>query len=73
MKTEKLYKVIAKIGNNTDGSARCVKYHCSDLLSLKAFFDRKFPKWTWFNVYSKATGKELARFTKYNPPQSKHI
>jgi len=37
----KKYKVIAKIRNNPDGSAYCVKYRVNDLKKFAAFLDSK--------------------------------
>lgn len=66
----KKYKVVTKIGNNTDGSAHCVKYNCSDLLSYVRFLNEKFPTWTWTNVYDKETRIQIGNFTKKNLPSS---
>lgn len=73
MTTEKKYKVIAKIGNNADGTAHCVKYNVNDLVKFADFLDKKFPDWRWFNVYSKQTKLQLANFTKYRRPTKKYV
>lgn len=69
----KRYVVITKIGNNPDGSAICVKYHVNDLLKYADFLDKKYPTWTWSNVYDKTTGVQLSNFTKYKKPASKYV
>jgi hypothetical protein len=68
----KKYRVITKVGNNPDGSARCVRYRCSDLISYCVFLDKNFPFWTWTNVYDKETGEQVGNFTKNNRPTLKH-
>jgi len=68
----KKYRVITKIGNNSDGSAQCVRYRCSDLVSYCRFLDKTFPSWTWTNVYDKETGVQLGNFTKFSRPTVKH-
>ena len=70
---KKRYRVITKIGNNPDGSARCVKYHVNDLVKYAAFLDREWPSWTWSNVYDKETGQQLGSFTNRNRPASKAL
>ncbi|HEX7413378.1 MAG TPA: hypothetical protein VF411_04970 [Bacteroidia bacterium] len=49
---------IAKIGNNPDKTAKCVKYRTNDLAKFANFLDRKHPEWTWYNVFLKETGKQ---------------
>jgi hypothetical protein len=70
---EKKYKVIAKVGNHENGTAKCVKYNCNDLVKFSQFLDKEFPLWTWFNVYSKVSKLQLGSFTKYKRPTSKFI
>lgn len=67
----KKYTVITKIGNFLDGSANCVKYNCSDLISYSAFLDKKFPTWTWTNVYDRKTTERLGSFTCKSKPTQK--
>jgi len=67
----KKYRVITKIGNNLDGSAHCVKYNCSDLVSYCRFLDMKYPSWTWTNVFDKQSSAQLGNFTKYSRPTQK--
>jgi hypothetical protein len=70
---EKKYKVIAKVGNNTDGTAKCVKYNVNDLVKFAQFLDTNFSDWRWFNVYSKASRLQIGSFTKNRRPTSKFI
>ena len=70
---EKKYRVTAKVGNNVDGTANCIKHHTSDLLEYVKFLDREHATWRWFNVYSKATGLQLGSFTKNRRPTSRFI
>ena len=72
----KKYKVIAKIRNNPDGSAYCVKYRVNDLKKFAAFLDSKWPEWKWFNVYSNSginKGGQLTNFTKNNRPLTRFV
>lgn len=69
----KKYRVITKVGNNADGSAKCVKYNCTNLLSYVKFLDNNFPMWTWTNVYDKQTRIQVGSFTKNNRPTTKDI
>ncbi|AXH78163.1 MAG: phenazine biosynthesis protein [Bacteriophage sp.] len=65
------YLVICKVGNNVDGSAKCVKHRCKDLLKLVQFYNTSFPDWRWFNVFSNDgpdKGQQLASFTKNRLP-----
>jgi hypothetical protein len=70
---EKKYKVIAKVGNNENGTAKCVKYNVNDLVKFSQFLDKQFPTWRWFNVYSKETKVQIGSFTKFNRPHSKFV
>ena len=67
----KKYTCIAKIGNNPDLSALCVKYRLDNLIKFSVFLDRKYPTWTWFNVFLKETGKQVMSFTKHKRPIGK--
>lgn len=72
----KKYKVIAKIKNNPDGTAKCVKYGVSDLIKFCQFLDKNWKGWTWFNVYSNQgsnKGIQVASFTKHKRPVSKFV
>ena len=72
----KRYVAIAKICNNTDGTAYCVKYRFNDLLLFTSFLDEKWKDWKWFNVYSNqgsSKGLQLANFTKNNRPKAKFV
>lgn len=69
-KTKK-YSCIAKIGNNPDGKAKCVKYRLNDLYKFSQFLDKKFPTWSWFNVFLKETRMQVSSFTKYKRPIGK--
>lgn len=69
------YVVICKVGND-NGKAVCVKYRCHDLQKLVLFLDQKFPKWTWFNVFSNAgsnKGTQLASYTTKNLPRYPYV
>lgn len=70
---EKKYKVIAKVGNNENGTAKCVKYNVNDLVKFSQFLDKQFPAWTWFNVYSKESKLQLGSFTKFKRPVSRFM
>lgn len=72
----KKYKIIAKIKNNPDGSAHCLKYRVTDLKKFAAFLDKKWAGWKWFNVYSNTginKGKQLANFTKNRRPETRFV
>jgi hypothetical protein len=72
----KRYTAIVKIGNNPDGSAKCIKYRFGDLIRFTAFLDEKWTNWKWFNVYSNNgvnKGEQLASFTKYKRPVTKLV
>ena len=72
----KRYTAIAKINNNPDGSAYCVKYRFNNLLDFEKFLDHKWAEWKWFNVYSNngiSRGKQLANFTKTRRPKTKFV
>ena len=76
MNRKKRYKVIVKIKNNADGTAKCVKYRVSDLLKFTSFLDEKWSIWKWFNVYSNQypnKGVQLANFTKNKRPNSRFL
>ncbi len=73
MSGESKYKCIIKVGNNPDRSAHCVTYHSSNLLSLVRLLDKKFPKWTWMNVFDKKNEVQLASYTIHNRPQQKYV
>jgi hypothetical protein len=67
----KLYACIAKVGNNPDGSAKCVKHRVSNLEKYALYLDGSFPDWRWFNVYSNVgqnKGNQLSSFTKNSRP-----
>ncbi len=72
----KRYKIIAKIENNPDDTARCVKYRVTDLKKFTEFLDKKWAGWKWFNVYSNSgvnKWKKLANFTKNRRPESSFV
>ncbi len=72
----KRYKIIAKIENNPDGTARCVKYRVTDLKKFTQFLDKKWAGWKWFNVYSNSgvnKGKQLANSTNNRRPKSSFV
>jgi hypothetical protein len=68
----KKYTCIAKIGNNPDFKANCVKHRLDDLLKYTTFLDRTFPTWTWFNVFLKETGIQVMSFTKHRRPKGRN-
>lgn len=70
---EKKYRVIVKVGNKPNGDADTKRWNCTDLLSLVRFLDKDHPTWTWINVYSKSTRKQVANFTKNKRPTSKWV
>ena len=75
-KPKHLYRIITKIGNNEDGSAKCIKHRTSDLLKYTDFIDKEFSTWTWFNVFSNKginEGEKLASFSKFNRPHTRKI
>ena len=69
----KKYKVIAKVGVHTDGSAHCVKHNVTDLLKYTNYLDNTWPDWRWLNVFDKESRKQLASFTKYIKPEQKWV
>ena len=64
------YVIIAKVGNNLSGTAKCVKYKVNksnrDVNKFILFLDRKFPTWTWANIYDKKTSLQVGNFTCKN-------
>ena len=67
------YKVIVKVKNNPDGTAKCVRYRVRNLIKFTAYLDKEYSEWKWFNVYSNHTpdkGVQLGNFTKNKRPQS---
>ena len=64
------YVIIAKIANNPNGKAKCVKYKVNktsaDVDKFISFLDRKFPTWTWANIYDKKTTLQVGSFTCKN-------
>jgi len=70
-----LYICIVKVDDNPDGSAKCLRYHTSNLLSFVDFLDEKWPTWRWFNVYDHKfrKGKLIANYTKNDRPAFKRI
>ena len=74
MKSKKMsrkYAAIIKLGNNPDGSAKCLKYRFDNLTKFIKFLDQKWPHWLWFNLYSnKGTdkGTQIGNYTKYKRP-----
>jgi len=72
----KRYVCICKVGNNPDGTAKCIKHRLDDLMSYAAYLDREHPTWTWFNVYANRganKGEQLTSFTRNSRPRSKRI
>lgn len=65
------YNVIAKVGTEPDGSAKCVKHHTNDLIGYCKMLDDDFPKWTWCNVFSSKTKERLGSFTCKSKPTQK--
>jgi len=66
MKKEQ-YKVIVKAGP-TDFK----KWHVRNLISFTKFLDKEHKGWRWFNVYDKG-GKQIANYTKNNPPRYSRV
>lgn len=76
MASKKKYVAIIKIGNNSDGSARCVKYRFDKILMFMPFLEKKYPGWRWMNIYvnrGDEKRKYLRSFTKNNKPVSNEI
>jgi hypothetical protein len=48
-------------------------YHSPDLLNFTEFLDRELPNWSFFNVYDKESGLQLANFTKFDKPRKKRL
>lgn len=70
----KRYIAIAKIKNNPDGRAYCIKYHFNDLLKFTKFLDEKWPEWKWYNVYSNEginKGVQIGNFTNRKKPEKR--
>lgn len=63
----KKYKCITKIGNNDDGTAKCVKYSVSDLISYTNFLDKNYPTWVWTKVYSNLGHNKRDELLYYKP------
>lgn len=61
----KRYTLIVKAEHTP---AKFVKYRASDLLKFCAFLDKRWPSWTWANVYDKETREQVGSFTKYRRP-----
>lgn len=71
MKTNKKYKVIAKVNNE-----KFVKYNVNNLLLFTKFLDTNFVGWRFFNVfeYTKdSTGTQIASFTSKNRPTKMYV
>jgi len=76
IKVPKRYAAIIKIGNNPDGSARCLKYRFNDLIKFTKFLDEKWSEWLWHNVYynkGENKGKQAGNFTKHKRPVTNRI
>ncbi len=72
----KRYKAIAKIDNNTDGTAYCIKYRFDDLLKFTEFLDKEWSQWKWYNVFSNKgedKGIQIANFTNKRRPQRRIV
>jgi hypothetical protein len=70
------YVCITKIGNNEDGTAKCVKFRTSDLLNFTGFLDTDYPTWVWMKVYCNIgaqKGSQLGYFTRANRPTERKI
>ena len=63
-----MYRFWAKVGKD-----KTVTYHGQDLITWTAFLDKAYPNWTYFNVYDKKTGVQLASFTKNNRPTFRKV
>ena len=73
MAQSKKYICICKIGNNPDGSAKCIKHHVNNLLKYVEYLDKQWADWRWFNVFDKRTGGEIGSFTKSKRPLTKWV
>lgn len=69
----KKYIVIAKVGNNPDGTAQAIRHHVNDLIRYTAFLDRAFPGWRWFNVYDSKKRVQIANYTTKDRPIAKWV
>jgi len=72
----KKYVAIVKIGNNSNGTAFCVKYRFDDLLKFTDFLDVKWNSWRWFNVFANCggnKGQQLTSFTNKKRPTTKTL
>jgi hypothetical protein len=69
----KKFKFIVKVGNNEDGSAKCLKYRDNDLKKFTQFLDREHKGWRWFNVYNPENDLQVANYTNKNRPTTKHL
>lgn len=67
----KKYVCIAKVGNNPDRTAKCIRHNLNDLLKYTSFLDTSFSSWTWFNVYSKKSRVQVGSFTKFKRPMTR--
>jgi hypothetical protein len=59
------YLCIAKVGPK-----KFVKYHVNNLLKFTAFLDKDWSGWTYFNVFNKKGGDQIASFTKNDRPSN---
>ena len=64
------YKVICIVKID---DKKFVKYTVSNLLKFTAFIDRCYVNWRWFNVYDKATSKQICSFTNRNRPTTSKV
>jgi hypothetical protein len=71
-KKSRKYIAIVKLGNNTDGTAHCVKYRFDNAVKFTQYLDLKWPGWKWFNIYSNRSpnkGEQITSYTKFNKPK----
>lgn len=71
----KKYVFICKIGDNLNGTAKCVKYRANDILKFDKFIISKFGGWVWIKVYDNInkSNTPLAYYNQKNPPTTKTI
>ena len=59
--------VIAKV--KSDGKTKVVKYeYVNNVPAFKKFLEKTFQDWYWMNVFDRETKRQIANFTKNNPP-----
>lgn len=69
------YRMVIKTNDPNVGSddSGFIKLHESDLLSMTAYLNRRYPKWGYMKVFNASNGNFIDEFTRAKPPKSKII